>query len=199
LALLILSTGFEKDAIMTTHSRQPIRWVALLRAVNVGGRKVPMAELRALAEDLGFTEVSSFIASGNLLLTAAESRRTVAKVLQDGLAERFGFTVEVLLRSQEELVELLADNPFPKGAPNRVMVGFLDGAAPAGLEAKLSEVATAHEPLVVDGEHLWIHFDDGMAASKLANRLPSLVKPRWVTVRNVRTVQKLADLLATPR
>ena len=128
--------GRNHDEPMTER-----RWAGLLRAVNVGGRKMPMAELRQLAEEAGFTEVSTLLASGNLLFTGAGSEGDIRGRLERSIADHTGFTVEVLLRSKEQLRGLLANNPFPDGRPAQVLVCFLDAVAPAALADKLAGVA----------------------------------------------------------
>lgn len=170
------------------------RWAGLLRAVNVGGRKLPMAELRHLAEDAGFTEVSTLLASGNLLFTGARSEDDVRGRLERSIAEHTGFAVEVLLRDKEQLRGLIASNPFPEGRPAQVLVCFLDAPAPAALAEKLAAVAV-NERIAIVGAEIWLDCVDGIGTSKLAARLPALVKPRIVTGRNVNTVAKLAELL----
>lgn len=76
-------------------------WIALLRAVNVGGRRVRMAELRAVCQALGFTGVRTFIASGNVVLASPRpDSQAVQAVLQDGLRAHFGFEVPVVVRTR---------------------------------------------------------------------------------------------------
>jgi len=101
---------------MTTH-------VVLLRAVNVGGTgKLPMADLRRLAEDAGFTAVRTYIASGNLLLESDDDEATVGKAMEDALEAYAGRPVGVLVRSPGELQRVLDGNPFPGAPGNRVAV-----------------------------------------------------------------------------
>ena len=170
------------------------RWVALLRAVNVGDRKVGMARLKELAAYAGLTDVSTHLVSGNLLFTGSGTQAQLRTRLEKAIAAEFGFTVEVLLRSRQQLEKLLADNPFADGKPAQVLIGFLDGKAEAGLADKLGTVAV-NERIKVAGTEVWLDCVDGIGRSKLAARLPALVKPRIVTARNVNTVTKLAELL----
>lgn len=170
------------------------RWAGLLRAVNVGGRTLPMATLREVAEEAGFEQVRTLLASGNVVFTGSGSAAAVRGRLERAIAEHAGFRVEVLLRSKQQLDRLLADNPFRQGKGSQVLVGFLDGPAPAGLAAALVDVAV-NEEVVVAGKHVWVHFPDGMGRSALAARLPTLARPRIVTGRNVNTVTRLAGML----
>jgi len=170
------------------------RWVALLRAVNVGGRKVGMTQLKALAADAGLTDVSTHLVSGNLLFTGSGTQAQLETELEKAISDDVGFTVEVLLRSRQQLEKLLADNPFAASLGSRVLIGFMDGSAPAGLADKLAEVAV-NERIKVAGTEVWLDCVDGIGRSKLAIKLPALVKPRIVTARNVNTVTKLVELL----
>lgn len=170
------------------------RWAGLLRAVNVGGRTLTMAALKKSATDAGFTEVSTLLASGNVVFTAAGSRASVRTTIERAIADDAGFSVDVLLRSKTQLQKLLNANPFADGEGSHVLIGFLDGPAPAHLAEKLARVAV-NERIEVSGTEVWIDFVDGIGRSKLAAQLPALCKPRIVTGRNVNTVTKIVDRL----
>src|ERR1700692_3546844 len=97
-------------------------FVALLRAVNVGGTgKLPMSELKAMCEAAGFAEVRTFIASGNVVFKSAKSEPAIKAALEASLQRYAGKPVGVLVRSAEELAAVLKANPFPKAAPNRTV------------------------------------------------------------------------------
>src|SRR5215475_13627254 len=106
-------------------------FVALLRAVNVGGTgKLPMSELQAMCEELGFTSVQTYIASGNVVFAGRKSEAAVKAALEKRLATYAGKAVGVMVRTAAEMAQVSADNPFPKAAPNRTMAFFLDAAPP---------------------------------------------------------------------
>ena len=97
-------------------------FVALLRAVNVGGTgKLPMSELKAMCEELGLTSVRTYIASGNVVFTSRKSETAIKSALEQRLETYAGKIVGVLVRSAQEMAEIAAKNPFPKAAPNRTM------------------------------------------------------------------------------
>src|SRR3569833_1008054 len=103
-------------------------FIALLRAVNVGGTgKLPMSELQAICEELGFGSVRTYIASGNVVFTSRKSEAAIKTALEKRLEAYAGKPVGVLVRSAAEMAQVLADNPFPKAAPNRTVAIFLDG------------------------------------------------------------------------
>jgi uncharacterized protein (DUF1697 family) len=183
---------------MSSHTGSgPARYAAFLRGINVGrGNRVAMAELRALAERLGYTEVRSHINSGNLVLTAAASERELTEALQQGITDAFGIRVDVAVRTADRLREVLAGNPFPDGDPSRVTVAFLTRTAPAGVEDRLAALAGPAEPFVVSGLEIWVQYDEGQASSRLAAQWHKAVGVSS-TVRNVRTVGKVVDLLGS--
>ena len=115
------------------------RYIVLLRAVNVGGTgKLPMAELRAMCESAGFQDVRTYIASGNVALRSASAAAEVKATLEAAMARYAGKPVGVLVRTAAEMNAIVAANPFPKAAPNRVVVVFLDRAPPADALATVS-------------------------------------------------------------
>src|ERR1700690_2038954 len=107
-------------------------FVALWRAVNVGGTgKLPMSDLKDICEELGFGTVRTYIASGNVVFKSRKSEAAIKSALEKRLEARAGKPIGVLVRTAAEMAQVLADNPFPKAAPNRAMAVFLDRAPPA--------------------------------------------------------------------
>ncbi|CAA9317354.1 MAG: hypothetical protein AVDCRST_MAG48-2440 [uncultured Friedmanniella sp.] len=172
---------------MTTH-------VALLRGINVGtAKRVAMPALRELATRLGYADVATHINSGNLLLSTDEDAATLRRRLEQGIEETFGLHADVVVRTREQLAAALAACPFPDGDPSRVVIAFLAGPAPTGLEERLATVAAEDEPFRVHGCEVHLEYGHGQASSRLAVALAvTLGVP--ATVRNLRTVTKLVDL-----
>jgi len=164
-------------------------YVALLRAVNVGGTgKLPMADLRAMCTGVGFTNVRTYIASGNVVfhsdLTASKAQST----LTAALAEYAGRPVGVLIRTAAEIATTLAQNPFTDAPGNRVTAIFLD-AAPT--EADLTAARQLKDEHLACGPRaIYVHYPSGMGASKLT--LPAAQKG---TARNMNTVAKLVKMV----
>src|SRR5262245_17385893 len=165
-------------------------YVALLRAVNVGGTgKLPMAELKALCTRCGFRNVETYIASGNVVLESDASEAEVKKALEARLARYAGKPVGVMVRTAAEMAAVRKANPFPKAPTNRTVAIFLD-AAPA--KDALSKVTgRKDEQLAVGRREIYVLYDEGMGQSKL--RIPAAAAG---TARNLNTVAKLADLAA---
>ncbi|HXV17731.1 MAG TPA: DUF1697 domain-containing protein, partial [Gemmatimonadaceae bacterium] len=107
-------------------------FIALLRAVNVGGTgKLPMADLKEMCETAGFLSVRTYIASGNVIFESRLREAAVKRALESALLDYAGKSVGVMVRSAAEMTEVLARNPFPKAPANRTMAIFLDEAPPA--------------------------------------------------------------------
>ena len=175
-----------------------MRYVALLRAVNVGGAKLPMAELRALCGELGWEKVETYIQSGNVVFEATGKPSQLEKALEQAVEKKFGFARPVIVRSAKQWGVYAAGSPFPEAErdePNRLMLGLSKAPpnrdAPALLEAK----AKAGERVKLKGDALWIHYPAGSGTSKLTPALFDKAAGSPVTQRNWRTVLKLEEML----
>jgi len=163
-------------------------YVALLRAVNVGGTgKLPMSALKALCEDAGFTGVRTYIASGNVVFESGESEKKVQSKLDAKLKAHAGKPVGVIVRTAAEITGVVKRNPFADKPGNRVMVLFSDDKLPAdpGKDAN----GIKNEELRAGKRALYIFYPDGQGKSRL--RLPSM---KAGTARNMNTVAKLAAM-----
>jgi uncharacterized protein (DUF1697 family) len=165
-------------------------YVALLRAVNVGGTgKLPMTELVAMCEACGFARVRTYIASGNAVFDFKGSASQVKALLDARLAAYAGKPVGVMVRTAAEMREVLNANPFPGAAQNRVVAIFLDAPPPADA---LNHVAgRANEQLQLGAREIYVHYADGIGESKL--KIPAA---KAGTARNMNTVTKLAAMAA---
>jgi uncharacterized protein (DUF1697 family) len=173
------------------------RQVALLRGINVGGKhRVPMAELGRVATRLGWLDPVTVIQSGNLLFTAACDEPAAAKVLEEALADQFGFAVPVVVRRVDTLRRDLAGCPFPDAQADRANLlhaGWSMGKWPKSLAADLAHFAKAGERVAVAGSCLWVDFLGGVARSKVTSAVIDRLGGGTVTLRNTNT---LAAILA---
>ena len=179
-------------------------YVALLRAVNVGGyAKLPMSDFRKLLEGLGFKNVQTYIQSGNAVFDAPGSAARVGAAIAAGLEKLMGAPVEVILRTHDQLTSLIAANPFVAEAAAdgaRVHVGFLAGRASPSAEPALSAIAAKYpargDRYHLAGDHIYFHFPEGAGTTKFSGR--SLDKAIGVpgTGRNWNTVLKLHEMSA---
>jgi uncharacterized protein (DUF1697 family) len=179
------------------------RYLALLRGVNVGGKKLAMSDLRDVAQQLGYTGVSTYIQSGNLLFSSADSDRpAVARALQQEIAGRVGLKCDVVVLTSADLGRVIADNPFPDEPNPRALHAVLHqdevGADGRARVAGALERATAkgcQDEAAVAGRAIYLHTPDGIGRSELAVQLGRTHKAG--TARNWATVTKLMDMLET--
>ena len=169
--------------------------VALLRGVNVGGKgALPMAKLRAVADDLGYEDVTTYIQSGNLVLRTADAATKVEKDLAAAIAALGGVQPAVIVRTRAQLAKIVDGNPFlRRGVDERTChVVFCARAAKPQLE-RLDLPSYLPEEAVAVGKELYLFLPDGMGRSKLASDLAK-DKGAVGTARGWRTVTKLLDL-----
>jgi uncharacterized protein (DUF1697 family) len=167
------------------------RLVALLRGINLGAkRRVGMADLRELMEELGFTDVRTVLQSGNVVFTGA--KKDVQGKLQNALNQRFGFQVDVVIRTLDELQEVSDHDPFKAEADDlrRYFVVFLDGEPELG---GLEEEDWSPDKLHVHHRELYAWCPDGMQGSRLMKALGKPGLAGTATFRNMATVRKLLD------
>jgi uncharacterized protein (DUF1697 family) len=173
--------------------------IALLRAVNVGGRKVLKDDLLGLARDLGFDDAKTLLASGNLVLWGkGASDAEMEKRLEGGLEKRMGLRTDFMVRSPGELKTIIADNPWPDLAterPSHLVVNFLKHAVPAADVEVLRAAITGRERVEAHGKELYVDFIDGIGESMLDRDWKKTKKAPVGTVRNWNTVLKLAAMV----
>ena len=175
-----------------------MRYVALLRAVNVGGCKLPMAELREVCAELGWEKVETYIQSGNVVFEAAGKAEALEAALEKAVAKRFGFERPVIVRSAAQWADYAKGSPFPEAErdePNRLMLGLSKNPPKAEAPAMLEAKAAAGERVKRERDALWVHYPGGAGTTKLTPALFDKAAGSPVTQRNWRTVLKLQEML----
>jgi uncharacterized protein (DUF1697 family) len=142
-----------------------------------------------MCEELGFAEVRTFIASGNVVFASRKSEAAVKAALEKRLIAYAGKPVGVLVRSAAEMAQVAADNPFPKAAPNRTVAIFLDDTPPKDTLAQMR--GRKDEQIKLGRREIYVHYGEGMAKSKLV--IPAA---KTGTARNMNTVATLAKMAA---
>jgi uncharacterized protein (DUF1697 family) len=166
-------------------------YIALLRAVNVGGTgRLPMAVLRAMCADAGFTRIATYIASGNVVFASRAAATRVQSELERRLLDYAGKPVGVVLRSAAEMQAVLAANPFPRAAPGLVYTYFLNEPPPR--DALSHVVGMKDEDVRLGTREIYVLYAAGMGQSKL--KIPAV---RSGTARNMNTVAALVEMAAT--
>lgn len=175
--------------------------IALLRGINVGGRNmVAMSDLRALFGDLGFSDVTALLQSGNLVFKS-DRRATggLEDLLEKETAARLGVAPDYIVRAAPEWARVIARNPFPKEAkadPSHLLVMFMKTAPTPANAAALQAAIKGPELVRPDGKHLYVAYPTGIGTSKLTGTLIERKLGVRGTARNWNTVLKIAALCA---
>lgn len=164
-------------------------YVALLRAINVGGTgRLAMRDLVTMCERAGFEQVRTYIQSGNVVFTSRLAEDAVRAALERPLATRMGKSVRVLVRSATGLEAIAKRAPWPAASPDRVVVVFLDRAPRR--EAIAGIRSPGGEEVVLHGREVYVHYPDGQGRSRL--KLPFAEDG---TGRNLNTVNRLVAMV----
>lgn len=163
----------------------------LLRGVNVGGVTVKMAELAETVRGLGYDDVRTVLASGNVLLTSAEAPDTVKRRMEAALRERFGYEAWVHVLTQEAVRKIVDAYPFPREADRHAYVVFvlkpelLDALAAVDLDPAVERAQRG------DGVLYWTVPKGSTLDSAMGKAQGSSKHKPWLTTRNLNTVEKL--------
>ncbi|KND32677.1 DUF1697 domain-containing protein [Streptomyces acidiscabies] len=174
-------------------------YAALLRGINVGGnRKLPMADLRALLEGLGYGDVRTYLQSGQAVFSTDGDETSLAAQVGRAIEERFGFAVDVLVRDHAYLKAIVDACPFPAAElePKQLHVTYFSAPVDADRFAGIDQVAFLPEEFRIGDRALYLYAPDGLGRSKLAEQLARsrLTKDIVATSRNWNTVVKLIEL-----
>lgn len=178
-----------------------MKYAALLRGVNVGGKNlVPMKALAALFTDTGCRNVTTYIQSGNVIFTAdaAVAGRLPATIFRR-IAEQFGFSVPVILRSGPQLETIVSNNPYcGKGLPESALhVGFLAERPDDAAVQSLDRARSLPDSFEVSGSEIYLYLPNGAGKTKLTNAWFDSKLKTVSTLRNWATVLRLRELLQT--
>jgi len=168
--------------------------VLLLRAVNVGGAKLPMAQLRELAAELGATDISTYIASGNLICTVPGKSAEFDRALEQAIEEKFGFFREVISRTPAQLQAALDAHPFEVIEDRSSYVYFLTGKPAAKAVKAFESTDFGGDEVAVIGADLHLRYRDGAGRSDLDAKTIAKALGVQGTGRNLNTVRKLIEL-----
>jgi uncharacterized protein (DUF1697 family) len=174
------------------------RYIAFLRGINLGGkRRVPMAELRAVLADAGYEDVLTHLQSGNVVLTSDAKPRQLERALSGQLERAFGFRIGVVVRTRDELADVIAHDPFGAEAddPGRYQVSFLSGEPEPGGVKELEGAQAPPERVDARGREVYGWHPGGVGRSELAKQITAeRLGVDEVTARNWRTITKLLEL-----
>ena len=168
--------------------------ILLVRAVNVGGAKLPMAEFRELLTDLGGENVRTYIASGNAVLEVPGDAAAFDRAVEKALTEKYGYEREVISRTPDELEAALKAHPFKVSEPKFSYIAPLTGTPSKDAIVKAKEVPTGDDRWEIVGNDLHIRYANGAGRAELD--MNKVLKRLGVqgTARNLNTVQALIEL-----
>lgn len=177
------------------------RYISILRGINVGGhKKILMADLKALLVNQGFENVVTYIQSGNIIIDShITDSNKVKQKLESIIEKRFGFQVPVIVRKQEQLQNVINNDPFSEidkiEMGSKLHVFFLSGTpAPENREQLLDYVQQIPEQLVINKNHIYVYYPNGAGRSKLTINIIEKKLSVQATARNWKTIQKLLEL-----
>lgn len=171
-------------------------WIGLFRGVNVGGNnKLPMKELARMLEGLGFGDVKTYIASGNILFRSGLAEGDIETKIGDGIEKSFGFRPSLFLITLKHLEKVLADNPYRdhehQGKAQHV---FFFKAPPSKVDRDLLDSLKADsEAYTITDELMYLYAPEGIGRSKMAEKIGRAIKAD-MTARNLNTVETLRDM-----
>ena len=173
-----------------------MKYIALLRGINVSGQKIiKMADLRTELGKVGeFQNVSTYIQSGNIVLTSELEDEAVGQRIHDVIVNAFGFEVPVLMTNEEKLIAIRNRSPFPESVKPYVI--FLDQEPDQERVAELESIREMYEPeaYVLDGNILYFHSPNGYGKAKMSTNFFEKKLNVFGTARNWNTLNRLIEL-----
>jgi uncharacterized protein (DUF1697 family) len=173
------------------------KYVAFLRAINVGGHTVKMDYLRSLFESLGFSNVETFIASGNVIFdSTSKSTKALEKKIESCLLKALGYEVVTFVRSTSELAAIAEHKPFDdskvSGPIHSIYIGFMAAEPGEAAKVKLSSLATKTNDFHLNGRELYWLCRSRFSDSEISGAMLAKALGVPATLRNSTTVKKLA-------
>jgi len=177
-----------------------VTYLSMLRGINVGGKKVPMAELREVYEALKYKNVRTYIQSGNVLFdTKATDEDALSATLEKKITARFGFEVPVVIRTEKELAAVLKKNPFLKEKnlqEDKLYITFLAEIPSKELLEKIRVPEGSGDQFQVSGKEIYLYCPGGYGETKLSNSFFEKKLKLKATTRNWRTSNELLKMMA---
>lgn len=167
-------------------------YIAILRGINVSGsKKLPMAELRTLLSNLGFTDVQTYIQSGNVVLKSSEkNQEKIGSQIAEAIKKQYDYDVPVLVKTIDQWKIAIANNPFTEGDISKQAITFL---ATAPTDTAI-EIDSKGDQFKIINSEVYLYCPNGFGRSKLSNNLFERKLKTRATTRNWRTIYKLLDL-----
>jgi uncharacterized protein (DUF1697 family) len=171
--------------------------ILLLRGINLGpNNRIAMPRLRELLTDAGMGDVRTYLQSGNVVLSSDDSPEQLARACERQIANELGLDISVIARTRDDLAEVVSRNPLGEVAenPKRYQVSFLSAQLDPEVVEKLDALAVEPERFVAIGREAYAYHPEGVARSKLWNRLAGKSLGATATARNWATVTSLLEI-----
>ncbi len=171
-------------------------YISLLRGINVSGqKKITMDDLKKLYESLGFKKVQTYIQSGNVVFQSTEADGSaVIQKIEKKITKVYGFEVSVLIRTPEELQQVIARNPFTKQESEKSYVTFLSGVPVQVPMDEINKAKNSSEKYKIVGKEVYFYCPTGYGKTKLSNNFFEKKLKLSATTRNRNTVNKLLEI-----
>ena len=174
------------------------KFVALLRGINVSGQKqIKMSALKSLFEETGFSEVETYIQSGNVIFSSKEkSSKKLEQKISLAIKKKFGFNVPIIVLTPEEIEYVINNNPFIKKKKDseKLYVTFLSSLPTDENIKKLNAIDYSPEEYIIDGRYIYLFVPNGYGKAKLNNNLFENKLKVFGTTRNLKTIKALFEL-----
>ena len=171
-------------------------YIALLRGINISGqKKIKMADLKELFEKIGYQKVQTYIQSGNVVFESAEdSTKVLGDSISDAILKSFGFEVPVIIRTPDDLLHSLNENPFSEVSDiSKVSFCFLDSAISTD-ETELHHPKAGSDEFKISGSEIYLHTPGGLGKTVYNNNYFERKLKISATTRNLRTIGKLIEM-----
>jgi len=175
-------------------------FISILRGINVSGqKKILMADLKKLYESLEFSEVQTYIQSGNVVFKSDSkiSDIQLARKIEKAISAKYKFEVPVIIRTKEELEKILSQNPFTKEKSidlKKLHVTFLSETPDREKVVQIEEVDFSPDQFIIKGKEIYLHIPNSYGETKLSNKFFENKLKVSATTRNWNTVNKLLEL-----
>ncbi|MDR2221586.1 MAG: DUF1697 domain-containing protein [Flavobacteriaceae bacterium] len=172
-------------------------YIALLRGINVSGQKIiKMTDLKALCETLGYTDVQTYIQSGNIVFRSSPTTTTLLKEqLQNAIKEKFGFDVPICLYTLTDFTAILQQNTlYAQEKENQLYLTYLNEGADFTLQADIESKMNEGDQLIFTPQAVYIYVPQGYGKTKLTNTFIETKLKTEATTRNWKTSNKLVEI-----
>jgi len=166
-------------------------YIVILRGINVSGKnKLPMEDLGGMLHKLEFTNVKTYIQSGNIILSSKEDKTTVISRIKTGIQDHFGYDITVIIRTPLEWEKAIQNNPYKEVEPKQQYFTFLSENS----KVKNFEIEAKKDEFTIVDNVVYINAVGGYGKTKLTNNLFEKKLKVNATTRNLRTTMKLLEL-----